>query len=205
MKRLATGLVLLILVGLVGWGFTSLGRLLHHEDPLEHAQLIFVLAGMRLERAAEAGNLYLEGWAPRILLSRPTSDGGEIALRRRGIAIPTEVDIQTDALVKMGVPRHAIHSLDEEQVSTARESQQLLDVAVANNWRSIIVVTSKLHTARARLAILRRTEGRGIRVIMRASRYDLWDRDGWWRTRGSLRFVLFESQKMLAYWLGVAD
>lgn len=205
MKRLVIVLVLLLLIGLVGWRFVSLGHLLYHEDPLEKADLIFVLAGMRMERAAEAGNLYLEGWAPQIILSRASSDGGEIALRRRGIPVPTEVDVQTDALVHMGVPRHAISTLDEEQVATATESQQLRELAAANQWRAVIIVTSKLHTARARLSIQRRFEGSGTTIIMRASRYDLWGLDGWWRSRGSLRFVLFESQKMLAYWLGLAD
>jgi uncharacterized SAM-binding protein YcdF (DUF218 family) len=195
----------LLLAALAAWRFVSLGRLLYHEDPLEHADLIYVLAGMRMERAAEAGNLYLEGWAPRIILSRSARDAGEIALQRRGIHVPTEVEIQAQALLSMGVPAQAIDTLDEEQISTASESQQLRELATASHWRAIIVVTSKLHTGRARLAILRNFAGTDTKIIMRASRYDEWTIDDWWSTRGSFRFVLFESQKLLAYWLGLAD
>ena len=38
-----------------------------------------------------------------------------------------------------------------------------------------------------------------------ASRSDESDVDRWWTRRGTLRFVLFESQKMFAYWIGAAD
>ena len=39
--------------------FLSLGRILDQEDPLEQADVIFVLGGTHLDRAAEAGHLYL--------------------------------------------------------------------------------------------------------------------------------------------------
>ena len=105
----------------------------------------------------------------------------------------------------MGVPATAIQSLDTEQVATATESDQLFERATASNWRAIIVVTSKLHTARARLAIRRRFDGTGVTIIMRGSRYDDANVDRWWTSRTDLRFVLFEVQKMLVYWVGIAD
>src|SRR5690606_35383623 len=72
------GAVLLLLLAAAGWYlFTSLGHILHHEDPLEHADVIFVLSGTRVERVAEAGELYLAGWAPRVLLSRQIVEPAE--------------------------------------------------------------------------------------------------------------------------------
>jgi uncharacterized SAM-binding protein YcdF (DUF218 family) len=187
------------------WLFVSLGRILYHEDPLARADAIFVLAGRRVDRAAEAGDLYLEGWSPRIVLSRPVSDGAEIALRRRGVAIPTEVDFQRGILIGMGVPADAIGNLSLEQVATATEGDQLLALAHTSGWHRVIVVTSKLHTARAGLTMSRRFAGSGTTIIMRASRYDAANVDRWWESRTDLRFALFEAQKMLAYWIGVAD
>ena len=67
------------------------------------------------------------------------------------------------------------------------------------------MVTQKLHTARARLVFTRRLGDLGVQIIMRASRYDQTDVDRWWDHRVSFRFVLFEVQKMLAYWVGLAD
>ena len=195
----------IVLAGIAGWRIVTLGQLLHHEDALQKADVIFVLAGTRMERVAEGGDLWLEGWAPKILLSRPERDGGEIALVRRGVAIPSELDLQRDALVAMGVPAAAIEGLDDEQLATAMESTQLFELARARGWRTIIVVTSKLHTGRARLAIERRFSGTGVQIVMRGSRYDPSNVERWWTRRGTFRFVLFEAQKMFAYWIGAAD
>jgi uncharacterized SAM-binding protein YcdF (DUF218 family) len=197
--------LLVVLCLAAAWRVVTLGQLLHHEDPLRKADVILVLAGSRLERAAEAGDLFVEGWAPRILLSRQERDGGEIALARRGIAIWSEIDLQKDSLVKMGVPAEAIEAFATEQAATATESETLHAEATARGWRTIIVVTSKLHTARAGLAMRRRFDGTGVEIIMRGSRYDTMSVDRWWNRRSSFRFVLFETQKMIAYWVGVAD
>jgi hypothetical protein len=107
-----------------------------------------------------------------ILLSREMSESAEVVLRQRGLDIPTEIDIQRSVLVQMRVPAIAIESLAMEQVATATESEQLHALATARRWGAIIVVTSKLHTAPARLAIRRHLEGTSARIIMRASRYD---------------------------------
>src|SRR5262245_2043532 len=74
------GVALLVAVALGWWGALNLGRVLYHDDPVEQADAIFVLAGSWLERAAEGGDLYLEGRAPSILLSCELPDGAERAL-----------------------------------------------------------------------------------------------------------------------------
>ncbi|MNC91585.1 hypothetical protein D3C83_78730 [compost metagenome] len=51
----------------------------------------------------------------------------------------------------------------------------------------------------------RRLGPAGVSVIVRASRYDRTEADVWWRNRSTLRFTLFESQRLLGYWIGVAD
>lgn len=202
-------LVLLVFVvalaGAATWRARTLGHLLHHEDTLQKADAIYVLAGTRVERVAEAGELYLEGWAPRILLSRPERDGGERALAARGLAIPSDADVQRQVLVAMGVPAERVEDVAVEQEATASESAELRAVATERGWRTVIVVTSKLHTARSRLAFERRLAGTGVTIVMRASRFDPADVDRWWTRRATLRFVLFESQKLLAYWMGIAD
>lgn len=204
-RRLAF-LVLLALLLLAGvLAVRSLGAILHHEDALDRADVIFVLSGERVERIAEAGELFLQGWAPAILLSRQRADAAEIALRARGIRLPTEIEFQRDVLVQMGVSATAIDALSDAQTATANEAVTLRRFAAVKGWKTIIVVTSKLHTARARLTMVRQLEDDGRRIIMRGSRYDEANIDRWWSNRSDLRFVLFESQKLLAYWLGIAD
>lgn len=204
-KRLAALLIILALA-FGGWRlFVSLGRILHHEDTLATADAIFVLGGTRVERIAEAAALYREGWAPRILLSRQVSEPAEVHLRASGVQIPTETQLQRAVLEQMGVPPDAIDEVRSEQVATATEVEELGRAATTQRWSRVIVVTSKLHTARSRLAMRRHLAGRGTVVIMRASRYDTSDIDRWWANRSTLRAALFEAQKYLAYAVGIAD
>ena len=181
-----------------------LGAWLVLVDPLQKSDAIFVLGGTIFERPLEAVDLYHEGWAPRLLLMRQIADAGENELRRRGIPFQREVDGQIDVLTRLGVPRSAIEILDEQN-STKDEADALRAVVVTNRWQRVIVVTSKQHTRRVRLVMNRRLAETGAQAIVRASRYDRADVDGWWRNRSTLRFTLFETQRLIAYWLRVAD
>jgi len=206
LKRLLVRLAALAAFLLIVAALTAprLGAWLVVEDPLQKADAIFVLGGTLFERPLEAVDLYHEGWAPRLLLMRQIADDGEAELRRRGVVYQREIDVQVDVLMRLGVPRAAIEIL-AEQDSTKDEADALRAVVVANRWPRVIVVTSKQHTRRARLVMNRRVAGTGAQVILRASRYDKTDVDRWWRQRGTLRFTLFETQRLIAYWLHLAD
>lgn len=187
-----------------GLTFLSIGQLLYHEDHVDKADAIFVLAGSWMERVAESGDLYMERRAPMIVLSRELPDHGEEALRGRGIDIPGVTDVQIAALVSMGVPRESI-LVTAPQVATATEAATLRNLAVQHRWRRVIVVTSKYHTGRARIAFQRQLKDSGVDIIVRGSRYDPWDPQRWWWNRVWFRLTLFEAQKFLAYWVGLAD
>jgi uncharacterized SAM-binding protein YcdF (DUF218 family) len=204
-KRLGV-LILLLAVAIGSWQLaTSLGHILYEEDSLQKADTIYVLAGARVARVAEAAELYREGWAPRILLSRQLSEAAEHRLRAAGIQIQTETELQRDVLRQMGVPPDAIEEVAAEHNATADEVEDLARIATQRQWQRIIVVTSKFHTARSALAMRRRFQPLGKEIIMRASRYDDANVDRWWSNRSDLRFVLWESQKLLVYWLGLAS
>ena len=202
LSRLAALAALLLLIAALA--APRLGAWLVVEDPLQKADAIFVLGGTMFQRPLEAVDLYHEGWAPRMLLMRQIADDGEIELQRRGVPFQREIDVQVDVLTRLGVPRPAIQILDQQN-STRDEADTLLAVTTANRWSRVIVVTSKQHTRRARLVMNRRLAGTGSQAIVRASRYDRADVDGWWRNRSTLRFTLFETQRLVAYWLRLAD
>jgi uncharacterized SAM-binding protein YcdF (DUF218 family) len=186
------------------FALSRLGSFLVVQDPLDKADAIFVLGGTRYERPLEAVELYKAGWAPRITLMRQISDNGELELIKRGVPYRREVDEQVDVLVRLGVPASAITVLNEAN-STAEEADALYQIGTREHWQRVIVVTSKQHTRRARLVMRRRMAGTGVAVAVRASRFDNADVERWWRNRSTLRFTLFESQRLLGYWIGVAD
>jgi uncharacterized SAM-binding protein YcdF (DUF218 family) len=199
-----TILALLVLAVLAAvWFLYYGGRYLQHEDPLQKADAIFVLAGTRAERPLEAIDLYKEGYAPIVILSPGNVEDAEVLLRARGVRFPREDELQRDALVQSGLPPAAVISTGGYVDNTAQEANLLRAMVRTRGWRRIIVVTSKYHTRRATFAFRRGLEGTGAQVVMRASRYDSADPARWWRYRRDLRFGLSEWQKLLAYHLGL--
>jgi uncharacterized SAM-binding protein YcdF (DUF218 family) len=186
------------------FALSRLGPFLVVEDPLQKSDAIIVLGGTMYERQLEAVDLYKAGLAPRIFLFREVADFGERELIARGIPILRPVDVQIDAMTKIGVPREVIGILDEAN-STADEAFHVHRLVTGQHLSRVIIITSKQHTRRARLVMNRHLAATGVSVIVRPSRYDRSDVDAWWRNRSTLRFTLFESQRLIAYWIGLAD
>ena len=195
----------LLMVAAAVWLLAYGGRFLQHDDPLQPADAIFVLAGTRVERPLEAVDLYKEGWAPRIVLSPGRiEEPAERLLGARGIRVPSDSVRGRDVILKLGVPASAIVAVDGNVDNTAQEANLLHAMVTANHWHRVIVVTSKFHVRRAGFAFRRALVDTSTTVIMRASRYDPSDPAHWWRSRADVRFALSEWEKLILYWLGVA-
>jgi uncharacterized SAM-binding protein YcdF (DUF218 family) len=181
-----------------------LGSWLVVEDALAKSDAIIVLGGTMYERQLEAVDLYAEGWAPRLYLFRELIDWGELALIERGIPYTKVVDIQVDAMLQAGVPRDRIAILDRAG-STSEEADLVRQLVISEKLSRVIIVSSKQHTRRARLVMRRKLNGTGAAVIVRPSRYDRSNVTQWWSERATLRFTLFETQRLFGYWIGLAD
>ncbi len=163
-----------------------------------------ILGGTMYDRQLEAVDLYKGGWAPRLFVLREVSEWGEVELMNRGISHLRVVDVQVDVMERLGVPRDRITILEPAD-STAQEADILRDLALGEKFTRVIIVSSKQHTRRARLVMNRRMQKIGVQVIVRPSRYDRANVDRWWTERSTLRFTLFETQRLFAYWIGLAD
>jgi uncharacterized SAM-binding protein YcdF (DUF218 family) len=203
-RLVRSAIILAPILILSTFALSRLGSFLVREDPVGNADAIIVLGGTMFERQLEAVDLYRAGLATRICLFREISDYGELELMARGVPYLRSVDIQIDAMTRLGIPREAITILDEAN-STADEADHVFDLVTREHFSRILIVTSKQHTRRARLVMNRRLAPLGTTVIVRASRYDKSDAEHWWRNRSTLRFTLFESQRLFGYWIGVAD
>jgi uncharacterized SAM-binding protein YcdF (DUF218 family) len=195
--------LLVVAAGAAVWLAVYGGRYLQHEDPLQKADVIFVLAGTRAERLLEGYHLYLEGYAPVILLSPGRVEPGEALLKARGIRFPSDHELASDVLVQLGVPPGAIQAPGHSVDNTAQEANLLRARVQSHGWKRVIVVTSKFHTRRSGFAFRRGLEGTGASVVMRASRFDPADPANWWRTRADFRFASTEWQKLILYRLGL--
>lgn len=182
------------------------GRFLDDDDPLEPADLIFVLAGERIERWLEAVELYHEGWAPRIVLSPGPVSPLETALRARGINYPREGELARDAVVASGVPSSAVAILADGVDNTAHEAAALLRMPGTGQLRRVIVVTSPYHTRRTGYAFRRAFAGTGVEVRVRGSRFAQTEPSRWWwRRRADIRTIVSELPKVILYMAGLGE
>lgn len=201
-SRFQRALALLFVV-LIAAGLLGAGRLVTHEDPLQKADAIYVLGGSWVQRWLEAADLFREGYAPHIVISRSTIEAGERELQRRGVPFPSPGELGRNAMVgHLGVPPAAVEVLTTDVDNTAQEAEVIKDVAAGRHWHRLIVITDRASTRRAGFA-MRRVLSPGVEVVMRGPRLDGFPPDGWWRRRADFRTVFYELPKLVAYWLGL--
>jgi len=196
--------VLVILGVVLGAGLTAFvlgaGRLLVDEDPLPaHADAIVMLAGSISDRVLEAADLYRAGVAPRVVVTRERVPRGDWALRSRGVRLPESAEQTVAALQALGVPPSAVVVIPRRAISTDSEAHTIARWVCARA-RSVVVVTSRYHSSRARM-ILRHALAPEIALAIRPSRHDPFQPGRWWRDRRDAKAVLAELEKLAHYWL----
>lgn len=179
------------------------GRYLIIETPLAKADALVILAGGNTGRWLEGADLYREGYARHLLVSPGYADPVGDRLRREGVRYPSYAEVMRDVYSQLGVPASAIEIMPAGFDNTADEAAGAKRIALERGWTAVIVVTAKYHTRRARYAFEREFAGTGVTVQVRGSRHEQLQPDGWWRSRSDLRWVLSETQRLIAYRLGL--
>ena len=195
--------VSLVVLALGLYGLVHLGSFLAKEDALQYADAILVLSGSPMTRPLEGADLYLAGYAPRIVLTRDQPAGGMPALAARGILFISRVTRAHVVFLQLGIPHEAIVVPGRVHRSTAAEAVTLRELATREGWRRVIIVSSKYHLRRAGFALRRELRGTDIQIVMRSTRYEGFEPDQWWRRRGDIREIVCELPKLLAYLLGL--
>ena len=199
--RIVLGIAALLIAAGVS-AFVGVGRFLAREQPLEKADAIFVFAGTLAERPLEAADLFREGYAPRIVVTRATIDQATFQLEKRGVRVPTQYDLTREVLLQLGVPAGVLVTPSFVHDNTGEEARTLRELALEHQWRRVILVSSKYHLRRVRLAARRALRGTDVEVVVRGSRYDDSLPDRWWTRRRDIRWVASEVPKLVAYALG---
>ena len=202
-RRIILPAAVLLVPALITYAFLELGSFFAREDPLEKADAILVLAGSQMTRPLEAADLYLEGYSPLVILTGDPPEGGQTALKERGIVFAGDIQRVVDVFQQLGIPREAILVPERIHTNTASEAVTLRELAQAHGWRRVIVVTSTYHLRRARFAFRREVSGTDVDVRMRGTRYDEMDPAHWWKHRRDIREIVEETPRLAAYVLGL--
>ena len=197
---LVSGVVVLLVLG--GWAFLHAGTWLVREDPLQKSPSIVVLSGGLPERALAAAEIYREGYAQEVWLTRPLQPSAHM----EDLQLPYagEQEYSRMVLIAKGVLPGNIRILTPRIGNTADELRVVADELRVRRADSIIVVTSKAHTRRVHVLWDRMTQGRGrTRLIVRAASEDYFDPEHWWRTSNDALTVVREYLGLLNAWAGL--
>ena len=180
--------------------FFNIGRWLVAEDPLEKASAIAVLSGRMPSRALEAARIYREGYASEIWLTRTI----EPAASLQALFVPFTGEEAYDRMVLMrkGVPESAIRVLDPPIANTADEMLAIGQALSKENERTVIIVTSKVHTRRVK-ALWKHLSSADGQAIVRGVSDDGFDPAHWWGNTTDALDVVREALGLLNAWAGL--
>ena len=180
--------------------FFNIGRWLVVEDPLEKASAIAVLSGRMPSRALEAARIYREGYASEVWLTRTIEPGASL----QALFVPFTGEETYDRMVLMrkGVPESAIRVLDPPIANTADEMLAIGQALSKENQRTVIIVTSKVHTRRVK-ALWRHFSSADGQAIVRGVSDDGFDPAHWWSNTADALDVVREALGLLNAWAGL--
>jgi uncharacterized SAM-binding protein YcdF (DUF218 family) len=200
MKRARLFVLALLILVAAAAVFRGAGRWLEREDPLVHADVIFVLSGAMPQRAVEGAKVFAMGYAPEVWLSRPESPADELA--KLGIHFAGEEDYNRQILIHEGVPETAIHLLPEQVANTEKELQEVGREMRSRGKTTIILVTSPQHTRRV-WTLWQALVGGDSKAMVRAAHDDPFDADHWWRTTRDIFSVVHATLGLVNAWAGL--
>ena len=194
------GFVAILSVFVVGFGLFFAGYWLQTEDEIvetDTTDAIVVLGGSYF-RPLYAADLYNEGYAPIIYVSKTRNKKSADILKSVDINLPPQEEIYRRLLQKRGVPEPAIRFFGESVISTAQEAEGLKDL-LGNESKKLILVTSPYHVRRAKL-VFEDTLPK-CTILATGTPYQSFPKR-WWTTQYSALKVVNETIKTLFYLAG---
>jgi len=183
----------------------ALGEFLVVSDPLEKADAIAILSGHSTSRGHKAAELYHQGWAPRILISKDIYPYRVEELRRFGIRELEGHEATIAVLAYLNVPVSSVEVLDGYNESTLDEAKKYSKYMRDHNLSRLTVVTCSFHARRARMLFRHAFKASNVAVSVQPAPADFeYNPENWWTRRLDSKTLLWEYEKLvfsaLRYW-----
>ena len=204
--RMVLNLLLILIVLAISFRvpmLRALGRGLVREDSPRQADLMVLPAGSPAVSALAASDYYRQGLAPLIFMSRGGLVRGDL-VRDLDLDDAGNWGLTFRILTAKGVPAEVIIRDNAFSDSACKEAERVKSFCKGRQVRSVILVTSRPQSHRARLTFTR-VLGPDIEVISLPSRYDPFDPDNWWSNPGQAERLALEYQKLAFYYLGCSE
>jgi uncharacterized SAM-binding protein YcdF (DUF218 family) len=196
-------LLTVILVPVLLYAFrTSLlrevGNFLVINDQLEPADIIMLLNGDTTTRPFHAAELLHRGLAPKVVIAR-MEDSESVKLG----AYPNPTDSNIAVLRKLGLAESQIVELRPPVgvQHTVDEAEALLAYGREHPLRRVIIVTSDLHSRRARYTFRRVLSGTGVKLMLSPVSDLKYGANNWWRLEDGVIGCQNEYLKLAYYYV----
>ena len=181
----------------------NLGQWLIAEDELQTSDMIVVLTGSVPDRILQAVDIYNERYSDKIVLVNSYRVDYDIFVER-GVEIPPgDAQLSKIVAIDLGVPEENILILEGDAKSTQDEALIIREY-IRNNRaiESIILVTSKYHSGRAKKIFRKALSGldREINIYSSPSKYDPFNASQWWKDREDIKWVVLEYLKLANFY-----
>jgi len=175
----------------------EVGSFLVINDRLEPADIIMLLNGDTTTRPYHAAELLHRGLAPKVVIAR-MEDSESVKLG----AYPNPTDSNIAVLRKLGLAESQIVELRPPVgvQHTVDEAEALLAYGREHPMSKIIIVTSDLHSRRARYTFRRVLSGTGAKLMMAPVSDLKYGADNWWRLEDGIIGCQNEYLKLAYYY-----
>lgn len=177
----------------------QLGEYLIVEHKPQKADLIVCLGGPGVGNSLGAVDVYRKGLAPYIFKAKELEPDGLDYLKRRVEDYPTQFDLFTMVTEGFGIAGEAILSPEKRVGSTIEEANLVRAFVLDKGYRSLIVVTSLMHSRRAYLTFRRVFKDSEVNLISLPSHYQQFNPKDWWKNRTYAKELIIEYQKLIYY------
>ena len=176
---------------------TRVGNFLIVQDSIEPSDMIFVLNGDIATRAFQVAKLVNQGISDKVVIMRAGDSLAVEAGLQQNIT-----DLSVGMMKKAGIPEATIVQLPLPKAvsSTFDEAIALHEYVQKNAVKRIVVVTSAIHTRRARWIITKELRDTPVKIMMSPAPDPRYTSRNWWRQEDG--FIGCQNEYLkLAYYL----
>jgi hypothetical protein len=174
----------------------AMGGFLVATDQLQRADIIVLSVDSDGAGVLEATDLVHEHVADRVALFADPPDAVDREFQRRGVSYHNAAAVAVRQLHELGV--EAVEVIPRTVAGTVDESHDLAAWCSEHRYSTAIFISTTDHSRRTARILARATQGHGLKLSVRASRYSDFDPDAWWKSRTGVRTEIVESEKLLA-------
>jgi uncharacterized SAM-binding protein YcdF (DUF218 family) len=195
-------LLAIVLVPVLLYAFRTsalreIGNFLVINDHLEPADIIMLLNGDTTTRPYHAAELLHQGLAPKVVIAR-MEDSESVKLGAypnptdSNIAVLRKLGLTESQIVELRPPVGVQHTVDEAEALRAYGREHPL--------HKVIIVTSDLHSRRARYTFRRILSGTGVKLMLAPVSDLKYGADNWWRMEDGIIGCQNEYLKLAYYY-----